>query len=78
MLDERYKASADQLAATTAQVIDPADVNILRNAVLEIYDATENKVGSEDWGSPEFDEYVSRFSSVEDIDAFDRLIASIR
>ncbi|MBR6358317.1 MAG: GGDEF domain-containing protein [Lachnospiraceae bacterium] len=78
MLDERYKSSADQLAATTAQIIDSADVKVIRDAVLEIYDATENKVGSEDWGSPEFDEYVSRFSSVEDIDAFDRLIASIR
>ena len=78
MLDERYKASADELAATIAQVIDPEDVKSVRDDVFAIYDTIDNRVGSENWGSPEFDEYVSKFSDVEGTESFRRLLANLR
>lgn len=38
-----------------------------------IYDATEEKVFSDRWGTPEFDAYMERFSSVSEMDAFTQI-----
>ena len=78
MNDDQFRERADELAATTAQVVDKGLVRELRDAVLNIYNSVDNKVGSEEWGSPEFDEYVEKYSSIEETDAFQTLMQTLR
>ena len=38
----------------------------LRREVEEVYEATKNKVGSENMGTPEYEEYLARFSHIQE------------
>ncbi len=71
IIDTQYKTMATDTANTVAVSLDPKEVRKLRDAVMSIYRNTENKVGSEEWGSPEFDEYIARFTSVSEMPEFD-------
>ena len=78
MNDRQYRSKADEIAATLARVIDLDDAVRLRNDVEAIYRAAEDKVGSEEWGSPAFEAYVGRFAGVEDTEAYRNLMAVLR
>lgn len=65
MMRDNFQDKATAIAATTAEVIDIDAYARVKNAVKDIYDKTENKVTSDDWGSPAFDEYTARFSEIE-------------
>ncbi|MCR4764244.1 MAG: diguanylate cyclase [Lachnospiraceae bacterium] len=65
IINSEYCRSADELARTVAAVLDGNQVERLSRKAQEIYHATENKVLSDEWGSPEFNEYIDRFSSLE-------------
>ncbi len=78
MVDTNYRQKANELAATIAVVIDGDRVASLQKEIDKIYDSAENKVGSEEWGSPEFNEYISPFSSVEDTEDFKVLMQELR
>ena len=60
MSEQQYRSRANELAASIACVIDADLVKEVRDDVMAIYHATENKVGSEDWGSDAFNENVGR------------------
>ncbi len=64
-VDRQYRDDATSIAATVAKVIDAEKFERLKNKVSSIYDAAENKVSSDDWGSDEFYEYIALFSDVE-------------
>ena len=76
--DERYRAKASELAATVRAVADTGSVCELQREVAAIYDATENKVGSEHMGTPEYEEYMTRFSHIEQGEAFKHLYGQLR
>lgn len=63
--DERYRSKANELAATVATTIDVERFTRVKEKVEAIYNATEDKVMSDDWGSDEFNAYVERFSEIE-------------
>ena len=67
-----------KLAASVACVIDADKVEQVRDDVMRIYRATEDKVGSEQWGSDAFEAYSARFSEVKDTVAFRELMAYLK
>ncbi len=78
MVESHYKEHTVELSSTAAGLLDVRDVHAVRDRVLEIYAQTENKVGSEDWGSPEFNEYVSHFDEVRSMTEYNRVLSSLR
>lgn len=78
MIDEQYKSKANDIADTIAVTIDVENTKLVTQAVMEIYDSTENRVGSEHWGTPEFDEYIALFSQIEDEDCFKKALSELR
>ena len=72
-----YVSRSEQLAATTAAILDPLRVKHVHDQVMEIYHATpmEERVSSEDWGSPEFEEYLKRYEAITETEDY-RLIHS--
>ena len=63
--DRQYRNSANELSATVAEVIDDEQFVRVRDKVDEIYRKTENKVGSWDWGSDEFNAYTALYDDIE-------------
>ena len=78
IIDSTYKDKANDIAHTMAVVIDADDAANLRAALLGIYDAAEEKVGSEEWGSEAFNAYVGRFAHLEETGEFQRLQRQLR
>ena len=78
MTGQQYRGRADELAATIARVIDVDQVRSLRDQVMGIYRATEEKVGSEEWGSDAFLAYAARFAPVEETGAYQSLMVFLR
>lgn len=70
VVDDAYTNRASGVANTVAAVLDTEKAATLRDAVLAIYHNTDEKVNSEEWGSPEFDAYIARFASIEQTEEF--------
>jgi sigma-B regulation protein RsbU (phosphoserine phosphatase) len=78
LVDESYKKRADEITKTVATVLDPEQAAVLKKFLLEIYRSTENRVFSDEWGSPEFNSYVARFSGLEKTSEFQSLLTQLR
>ena len=61
---EDFKKLATSLSNTVAVVIDSDKVVNLKNQIKSIYDASENKPTSEEWGSDEWNDYIAQFDEV--------------
>lgn len=78
MNDEHYMRKANEISGTVASVVDVGDLVSVRDKALAVYASTEDKVGSEEWGTPEFDAYVARYASIEKTPEFQRLMDGLR
>ena len=78
VVDDSYRSMATGVSNSLAAVIDTEKAAKLKEAVMAIYHATEEKVSSDAWGSPEFDAYVGRFSDLEQTEEFLDLQKQIR
>ena len=78
MIDSQYQSKANDIADTLALTIDAENTKLVVCSVKEIFDATENRVGSEDWGSPEFNAYIDLFSQVEEEESFEIVHQQLR
>ena len=70
VVDDSYRSRATGVANSMAAVLDIQKAAALKEAVMKIYNATDEKVSSDDWGSPEFDAYMARFNEIEQSDEF--------
>ena len=78
MNDERYKAAAEDLTKTVAQVIDAEKFVRVRDSVLDIYNKTDVKVVNEEWGTKEWKEYTELYSHIKESEDFKSLLEDIR
>ena len=78
IIDDTYKNKAGDIAHTMAVVIDAGDAALLRDEVAAIYNAADEKVSSEDWGSEAFDAYIARFAHLEDTPEYQNLLRQLR
>ena len=78
IIDDTYKNKANDIAHTMAVVIDVDDAAQLQKEVRSIFDNTEEKVGSEEWGSEAFNAYIGRFAHLEETKEFQNLQNQLR
>ena len=77
-IDTMYKAQTENTARIAAATMDLGDFTVLRDRVVDIYEATEEKVTSSEWGSERFDKYVSAFHEVYDMPEYARVFERLR
>ena len=65
LADVMFKDSADSASYVAAANVDPDEVKILRDKVLEIYRGS-TKITSSEWGSEAFEEYQALYKSLYD------------
>ena len=78
LVDDSYKNRSLEIANTVATILDTEQVTILKESLLEIFNNTEEKVISDEWGTPEFDAYIARFSDLEDTPEYKSILAQLR
>ena len=78
LIDSTYKNKATDLAQTMAAVTDAGQAKKLKEAVLSVFDATEEIVYSDDWGTPAFDAYIARYADLEETEEFQSLLLQLR
>lgn len=77
MNEAQYKQRADEISATVASVIDADDLYELAKGAGAIYDATDDHVTSDEWGSPAFEAYVGHFAPLEKTPEYQRILAQL-
>ena len=78
LIDTSYQERAVEISKTVAAVLDTEKAETLKDSVMTIYRDTDNKVGSDAWGTPEFDAYCARFSQIEQSAEFESLRQTLR
>ena len=78
LIDLSYQGRAMDVSKTMAAILDAEQAETLKNAVMEIYNATDEKVMSDAWGTPEFDAYCARYSHLEQSAEFVALRQTLR
>lgn len=78
IITEEYATRSLDIASAMAVILDADRVKTLRDAILEIYEKEDNIVLSDQWGTPEFEAYISRYSAIEHSEAFLSLREQLR
>lgn len=73
-----YESRSVEITRAMAGILDSDKVRILRDNVIGIYREAKDVVLSDQWGSPEFDRYLSHFSEIENTPEFIYLREQLR
>ena len=65
-----YESRSVEITRAMAQILDADKVRTLRDNIIGIYKEVKDVVLSDQWGSEAFNEYVSRYSAIEDTPEF--------
>ena len=78
LINNNYRRRAENISSTLAVTINTDQVEALRNNVLKIYEACDDKVFSSEWGSDAFNAYIANFSGIEQTSEYQELLSFIR
>lgn len=78
LVDKSYQERATDVSETIAAVLDVEKAAWIKNEIMTIFHATDNKVTSDDWGTPEFDAYIALYSHLEETEEFQYLRRQMR
>ena len=78
VIKNQYEERSIELTKMVAVELDAEQIQNVQQAVSEIYDNCDNKVMSDKWGTPEFEEYVSQYSSVAESEDYRAVLADLR
>ncbi len=73
-----YETHSQDITKALAEVLDADQVRTLRDDVCEIYEKEDHVVLSDQWGTPEFEAYLSHYSAIERSEAFLSLRQQLR
>ena len=73
-----YMSRSRQLSATAAALVNPQMVRTVRDQVMAIFDASEDRVSNENWQSPGYEAYLAKYDSIQETDAFKTLQRQLR
>ena len=59
-------------------MLDPQMVKTVRDQVMDIFSATEDRVSTDDWGSPEFEAYLQKYDTVRDTSEYRTIQKQLR
>ena len=77
-ITEHYARYSTDLSNTVAVSVDAELTRSVRDEILAIYNKAENRVSSEEWGTPEFNEYIALYSDIEKSEDFIALRDQLR
>ena len=78
IIDKEYTDKAEQISEAVAKTLDPDEVLEIRDTILDVYDHTDNIVVSSEWGSDEWNEYMSLYDGIEELPLFQKLQDQLR
>ena len=78
MIISQYEHYSIDIAKLVAVNIDAERLSNVRDAILEIYNHSENKVMSDQWGTPEFEAYLAQFAAVEEMEDYKAIRADLQ
>lgn len=78
VIQTQYEERSLDIANLVSLEIDSGRLRNVQKAVCEIYTQTEDKVMSDQWGTPAFDAYIARFAAIEEMDDYQALLADLR
>ena len=78
LVDTSYQERAVEISKTVAAVLDAEKALTLKNEIMTIYRSIDNKVGSDAWGTPEFDAYCAQYSGLEQSEEFVNMRQTLR
>ncbi len=73
IVDKEYGDKAEQVSEAVVNIIDPADVYELNEAVMNVYYSVDKVVPSTEWGSDEWNEYMSNYEGIDQLPVFIKL-----
>lgn len=73
-----YISRSKDLSKTAAAMVDPQAVKAIRDRVMAIFKASDDRVSSEEWGSPEFDAYLQRYAAIPETEEFKAIQKQLR
>lgn len=65
-IDTEFESKVTDLAHTTAVSLDGDNVKLLRDKIVDIYEAQDEKVGSDGMGTPAHEKYIANFLSLKE------------
>lgn len=78
VIEQQYEERSVDIARLVATEIDTQRLLNVKKAVRDIYDHTENRILSDQWGTPEFEAYVSLYNSIYDMEDYKILLTDLR
>ncbi|MBQ6324544.1 MAG: sensor domain-containing diguanylate cyclase [Clostridia bacterium] len=73
-----YISRSKELSATAAAMVDPQMVRSIRDRVMAIFDASEDRVSNEEWESPGYEAYLAKYDSIQETDEFKTIQRQLR
>ena len=78
LIDRQYKDDVNDLARTITSVIDKEQCKRFTEKVKAIYQKSEKRPTSEDWGSEDFEEYIAQFTDLYNDEDYKSLLSFLR
>ncbi len=74
----QYEHYSIDITKLVASQLDLDSLAAVKKDILDIYDHSETKVWSDEWGTPEFDAYLSQYSHIKETDAYKKTHADLQ
>ena len=78
IIDREYEDKAEQITEAVAHILDPNDVKEITDTVLAVYNSVDEIVPSSEWGSDAWNEYMSHYEGIEDLEVFQKIRDELR
>ena len=78
LVDRSYNDKARDVANTMAAVTDARRAQRLKGRMMEIYSTTPDRVTSDAWGSPAFEEYIALYADLTETEDYRDLLQQLR
>ncbi|MBR4718874.1 MAG: diguanylate cyclase [Lachnospiraceae bacterium] len=73
IVDKEYGDKAVQISEAVVNTVDPADVYELNETVMNVFYSVDKVVPSSEWGSDEWNEYMSNYEGIDQLPVFIKL-----
>ncbi len=73
-----YVSRSKELSATAAALVDAGMVRSVKDQVMAIFDASDDRVSNEEWESPGYEAYLHKYDSIQETDEFKTVQKQLR
>ena len=77
-IDTEFESKVTDLAHTTAVSLDGDNVKLLRDKVVDIYEAQDEKVGSDGMGTPAHEKYIANFMPLKETAEYKKEVSKLQ